>query len=393
MQQSLLPALVYGKGRPVKSNPRAIFRPLLALVLAVGSYIVPKKDCVAFLPGQAKNKFAGNLKALFLYTHAHPSGANVVWLTGSAKTANALKARKLPVVKFVLFPLWELLRAKTIVIDTTQFSLAFGRFSIVQLWHGTGFKTIGATSFRGPVQAILGRRHYAKYQLIASTSPDDMERKKKSFGSPSVFITGSPRNDIFFSSGFDRDLFKEELGLSSFESVYLYAPTFRDSGEFEPFSSEAWSRVSELMTRKNSVFVVKKHPGDRQLKIPENLKNVLDLTAEVNDVQELLAATDVLITDYSGIVTDYVLSGKPVVFYTFDYESYNRIRPMYYDFRKTVPGPFANDENQLLELLGEQTWFADDGYQEKYRAFVDRYHTYQDGQSCLRIATKLGLIT
>lgn len=377
----------------MKFNLRATGRPLLVLLLAVGSYIVPKTDRVAFLPGQAKNKFAGNLKALFLYTHAHPSGANVVWLTGSAKTASALRSRKLPVVKFELFPLWQLLRAKTIVIDTSQFSLAFGRFSIVQLWHGTGFKTIGATSFRGPVQAILGRRHFAKYQLIASTSPDDMERKRKSFGSSAVSITGSPRNDIFFSPQFDRKVFKKELGLSSFDSIFLYAPTFRDSGTFEPFSSKAWSRISELMTRKNSVFVVKKHPGDRQLKIPENCTNVLDLTALVNDVQELLAATDVLITDYSGIVTDYVLSGRPVIFYTFDYDAYNQARPMYYDFRHTVPGPFADDEDQLLRLLSEQSWFVEGAYQKKYRAFVDRYHTYQDGQSCLRVASRLGLIS
>ncbi len=377
----------------MKSKLKAIVRPLLVLLLAIGSYIVPKKDCVVFLPGQAKNKFAGNLKALFLYVNAHPSGSNVLWLTGSATTANALRARKLPVKKFALFPLWELLRAKTIIIDTTQFSLAIGRFSIVQLWHGTGFKTIGTTSFRGPLQAMLGTRHYAKYQLIASTSPDDMERKQKSFGSSSVVITGSPRNDIFFSPDFDRDLFKKEHGLSSFDSVFLYAPTFRDSGSFEPFSADGWNRVSELMARKNSVFVVKKHPGDRKLKIPENCANILDLTASVNDVQELLAATDVLITDYSGIVSDYVLSGKPVVFYTFDYDSYNQYRPMYYDFRNTVPGPFADDEEQLMQLLSDQTWFSDNAYQQKYRAFVDRYHTYQDGQSCQRIATRLGLIS
>jgi CDP-glycerol glycerophosphotransferase (TagB/SpsB family) len=381
------------KGRPVKLNIRATVRPLLVLLLAIGSYIVPKKDCVAFLPGQAKNKFAGNLRALFLYTHAHPSGGNVVWLTGSATTANALRARNLPVVKFAFYPLWELLRAKTIIIDTSQFSLAIGRFSIVQLWHGTGFKTIGATSFRGPFQAMLGRQHYAKYQLIASTSPDDMERKRKSFGSSSVCITGSPRNDIFFSPEFNRSLFKEELGLSSFESVFLYAPTFRDNGEFEPFGAETWSRINELMARKNAVFVVKKHPGDRKLKIPENYANVVDLTDSVNDVQELLAATDVLITDYSGIVTDYVLSGNPVVFYTFDYDAYNQFRPMYYDFRNTVPGPFADDEDQLLQLLSEQTWFADTSYQQKYRAFVDRYHTYQDGHSCERIGTRLGLVS
>ena len=211
------------------------------------------------------------------------------------------------------------------------------------------------------------------------------------FGSPNNCITGYPRNDIFFGEIFDRQAYKQMLGLADYEKLILYAPTFRDHGTFEPFSTHMWRQIDQLMKDRKSLFIVKKHPGDRKLTVPSDLDNVIDMTTAIGDVQELLAASDTLITDYSTIVTDYGLSGNPVIFYTFDLDLYQaNSRPLTDDFHTVLPGPFAHDEGELYALISDEGWFNDPDYQAKYSRFVSHYHTYRDSQSCQRVLEKMG---
>ncbi|MEM6301834.1 MAG: CDP-glycerol glycerophosphotransferase family protein [Pseudomonadota bacterium] len=363
-------------------------RPVLVLTLWVGSYLVPKrKSYLAFLAGHDKGKFDGNLKWLNLYLQQTAPEIDTVWLTDNTRVATELKRRNIPFKKYKLFPIWPILRAQTIFIDTRHYSLGAGRFSIVQLWHGTGFKSMTAASaFKSRLKAALGRNHYSKYVLVSTTSANDTKEKEVMFGGTNNHATGYPRNDIFFGGIFDKQKYKEEIGVARFEKLVVYAPTFRDHGEFEPFSDGMWKRINQLMVNRNELFIVKKHPGDKKLQVPPGLSNTVDMTADIKDVQELLAASDVLITDYSTIVTDYALSRKPAIFYTFDLAEYRaHSRPLTEDFDNVLPGPFANDEEELFALLEDASWFHDAAYQDKYSRFVSHYHTHQDSGSCRRV--------
>lgn len=78
--------------------------------------------------------------------------------------------------------------------------------------------------------------------------------------------------------------------------------------------------------------------------------NILDMTDQSADIQELLMDTDLLVTDYSSAYIDYLLLNRPVVFYNFDFEDYLlNDREMYYEYDCVTPGYKAENFDQLLE--------------------------------------------
>src|SRR5699024_4605719 len=140
----------------------------------------------------------------------------------------------------------------------------------------------------------------------------------------------------------------------------------------------------------NAVFVVKKHPWDRHLKVPQNLKNIIDLTHEIADVQELLVITDSLITDYSGIMTDFAITGRPILLYTYDLEEYlANCRTFYYDIKEILPKPFIYEEKELLDKIKDSAWQQDPEVQESYKKFQQKFHQYLDGNSSKRVMEEI----
>src|SRR5699024_1529016 len=133
---------------------------------------------------------------------------------------------------------------------------------------------------------------------------------------------------------------KEKYQLSRFSNIITYAPTFRDHETFEPFSSDFWSELNNLMVEKNECLLIKKHPSDKLLKIPNSFSNVQDVSSLIDDMQELLLITDILITDYSSISTDFALTNRPILIYVYDFEPYlATCRKMIYDLEETLPKP------------------------------------------------------
>lgn len=292
-----------------------------------------------------------------------------------------------PVAIRILSRIWLMLRARYIITDGTDQRYTWGRFAFIQLWHGTGFKNVGVLNdVLNPAHKKQFARHYSHYRLVVATSEDDRIRKNDSFLNPCAVITGSPRNDALFVSEGERNRMKDQYGLSGFRHVIGYAPTFRDAVTRPAFSDGFWGRLNAMLQRENGVFVVKKHPWERSFTLPAGYTHIRDLSPSILDAQDLLVMADMLVSDYSGIVTDYALLGRPMIFYMHDYAEYlNTCRCMYYDIRETVPGPFVATEDDLLEKMSDWSWFQDEALQARYREFTQRFHTYTDGNSCKRV--------
>ena len=284
--------------------------------------------------------------------------------------------------------LLKLLRSKVIV--TTHGPILTTRKNIViELWHGTGFKNIGFTdsiNSLDPLSLKIRKYNYSNIDLLVSSSKEDKKRKRDSFLCENVRITGSPRNDVFFNSSLLKVDYIKKLDLGKFDKINLYAPTFRDSNFKTPFDENFFEKLNELMSSKNEVFLVKKHPADQDLKIPKKYSNIIDVTTQVEDVQDLLVVTDVLITDYSGIVTDFVLTNRPVIFFMYDYETYTKkSRNFYYDLQEIFPPSIIKSNTQLLNYLEDLSWSKKKNYIKKYEEFKNRFHYYKDGNSTQRV--------
>lgn len=89
--------------------------------------------------------------------------------------------------------------------------------------------------------------------------------------------------------------------------------------------------------------------------------NIVDMTKDSLDIQELLIETDILITDYSSTYIDYLLLDRPVIFYDFDYDSYiEKDREMYFPYDEVTPGIKAGTFDELMNGMSQIVSGIDD---------------------------------
>lgn len=264
---------------------------------------------------------------------------------------------------------------------------------VIQLWHGCGaFKKFGfstADRIWGADQKELERYpNYGNLDLVTVSSPEVIWAYQEAMGIDPARIQalGVSRTDRFFRTGFlqqCRQKVREQIPASKGKKVVLYAPTFR--GELEKpqtctaFPYEAFAaRFGE-----KAVLLVKHHPFVRNLPpIPKACRDVVFDVTEKLEIEELLAASDVCISDYSSLIFEYSLMDRPMLFFTPDLEDYIDWRGFYYPYEEMTPGPVCRDEESLLSAL-----FACmehfDGRQIK--AFRQRFMSACDGHSTRRI--------
>lgn len=169
---------------------------------------------------------------------------------------------------------------------------------------------------------------------------------------------GIPRNDIFFRQEGRSEFRKrvaEFFGIGGEDSIVLYAPTFRVGRNIEPCRIN-WDRVipelRKMMGKGNVTVIVRMHPnliGRVDTASLVAFDNVVDGT-RYHDMQELLCAADMLITDYSSSMFDFAMQRRPCVLYATDIDDYDR--GFYMDIR-TLPFPLAQNEDELLTKIGQ----------------------------------------
>lgn len=111
-----------------------------------------------------------------------------------------------------------------------------------------------------------------------------------------------------------------------------------------------------------------------------NIKQLHDI-----DIYELLAITDILITDYSSVYFDFLLTGRPIIFTPFDLDDYIRKeRELYFNYHEVTPGPKCRDWNEVLLEL-EKIISGKDDYKKERQIVNNRFNTFQDGNSSKRV--------
>ncbi len=376
----------------------------LAIILsyAVLSYIVPKKiGLVVFYPRHRSDAFEGNLKSLFLYMHAVQTRYTPCWLTSNPELAGKLSKQGYNCRLYKYKPLWMLLRAEYVVLDTGyEIIFAFGRFKLIQLWHGSGFKQLGMLKikYNNKNRRWQSKQHLAyicmksvasKFLLVTAASDADAHRKKDSWNSKNIVITGAARNDVFFNPKLLPEGYKTSLGIEANQRIILYAPTFVKKNPLAPFSNHGIQQLDMWLAQTNSCLLLKAHPRMYDFLPQSSSPRIINVTHEIEDMQELLAIADVLITDYSSVSTDFSLRQKPIIFYLFHKEYLHASQNFYYPPDEYLPGPTAMDETQLMALLSDLSWFDDAQYQKKFRAFMDMFHYYRDANSSQRTLAAL----
>ncbi len=257
----------------------------------------------------------------------------------------------------------------------------------IQTWHGTPLKRMG---FDSPAleraSASTRRTHRAmmkRWSALLAPSEYFVETFVRSFRYEGAIVRhGLPRNDLLVR-GVDRDWVdakKRELGLPTDRRLVLYCPTFRDRArrlgkEFDlPFDLDVM--VREL--NQDAFLMLRTHYLD-SYRLPDRYMTFAANLSRHHDVTELMLLADVLVTDYSSVMFDFANTGRPMVFFTYDYEEYVRDeRGTYVDLAEIAPGPLVTDTDGLVAALRGVDG-SREAYREKYAAFRERFCTYETG--------------
>ncbi len=229
--------------------------------------------------------------------------------------------------------------------------------------HGSPIKKCGSdvkykntfkSSGKSTVNACLAQSEFEK----------EIRSRLLAVSSDEAYLTGAPTNDIL--ANYDekyRNAIRKELGIKDNEKAILYAPTFREyshlgSTDMPEVDFFKWHRL----LGDDYVILYRAHPESNAKPI-RNEDWFVDVT-KWEDIEPLMIASDALISDYSGLITDYSIMHKPIFLWTYDYEQYEKTRGLYFDVRKVLP--FAEKEETLLSMIKE-------GYSQEQNAMLIKF--------------------
>jgi CDP-glycerol glycerophosphotransferase len=277
----------------------------------------------------------------------------------------------------------------------------------LQTWRGTPLKHIGLDIERpqftnGLIYPDLVHEDAARWDLLLSQNAFSTPIFRRAFGfHGEIMETGYPRNDLLRHPR--RDKFaadvRERLGLPAGQKVVLYAPTWRDDAMPEyggyRFSLKLDTAAAARCLGDEYVLLLRMHSNirggsnikDGRLDSPGGA-SVLDVTG-YPDIASLLLITDILITDYSSVMFDFALTGRPMLFFTYDLERYrDALRGFCLDFEAEAPGPLLSTSAEVIEALRDPGGLSA-GYREAYHAFAAKYCALDDGGAAGRVVDRL----
>jgi CDP-ribitol ribitolphosphotransferase len=111
---------------------------------------------------------------------------------------------------------------------------------------------------------------------------------------------------------------------------------------------------------------------------------ILDGSTTTLDVNDLLFAVDLLVTDYSSIVFEFSTLGRPMLFYAWDLDDYIAERDFYESFESFVPGRIVSTFPELLDAIRRDEYEAD-----KVAEFAARHFAHLDGGASDRVIDEL----
>lgn len=261
----------------------------------------------------------------------------------------------------------------------------------INTWHGYGpFKKAQGAVYTNPERLQRVKENNAKFDLFLTGSTFYSQVYRDSFFyEGEIYECGAPRNDVFFfNQGIKASLYKK-FGIPSHKKIVLYAPTFREDVEssFDKYDLDIAAILDALNTRFHSEYVLmyRFHHYLYAMGICQSYYSQgIDVTY-YPDIQELLVAADVVITDYSSLMWDFSLQRKPVFLYQNDEEAYRSDRGFYCPVSQW-PYPKAHRKEELVETIRN---FDRDKYVQELNAFLKKYGSCDDGNASKRTAEKI----
>lgn len=393
----------------LKNIIKCIISIAINMIIYIISFLIPKSDDIWLFGGWFGKRFADNSRYLYLYCNEFQEVLNlkkIIWITENYEIYKELKEKGLEVYKKWSFrSIWYHLRSGIVFVDQgpDDVNKYFCIGSIkVNVWHGFPLKKIGLLSkninfnMENIYNKYLKLGGWSNYYLQGTSNlSKDILGKAFGINKDKVIIGGYPRMDVFTTDYWRKYLTTQEVKVINEIQNYkrdgykiiFYLPTFRDNKDIEFLNiknSEENSKLVNFLIENKIILVTKFHFAQDEYKLKNSIEdNILNLESNM-DVYAILSDTDILITDYSSVYFDFLITNRPVIFYPFDLDYYSDEsleRGLIFDYNEFTPGPKAFNLNELLYNIKDvidNTEKYKQRYEEQYndiknKVFEDNY--------------------
>jgi CDP-glycerol glycerophosphotransferase (TagB/SpsB family) len=336
--------------------------------------------------------FAGNERAVFEEVKADSSIKKIILTRG--------KRIEVEGENVVVAPLrspegqYHLLRARQVFVKhgpriNTGYPLSAELHNFINLWHGIPLKRFGYAGLESPqtLRTIAAENRGCR-AVVCSSAIDRLAMTAAFYPLDygKFWCTGLPRNDFILRAAerMPGDFMEQEARLRAevgSRRLVLYLPTFRNDqaeGVYR-FSGRELAWLADWQRKHDAVLGVREHMADTARAYTAQLSElgVLDLSSRrYPNIEVLYRVGAALVTDYSSCVIDFLLTGRPVVSFAYDYERYAESeRGLFYDLEQVLPGPVCRTFGELTTAL-EGLFEAPDALQQ--RRYVQRRRLFFD---------------
>lgn len=266
---------------------------------------------------------------------------------------------------------------------------------VIQTWHGSlGLKKMTKDSVMDKkwVKKAIKYGQKTEYCISNSKFETEMVYKNNYWENSQILEYGHPRNDILFHKDSEEynnviKKVKEYFNIDIDKKICLYAPTFREDKTLDYYNIDYKKLKESLKKRFGGDWVILERLHFKLRKI----NSIVDYEDEVInasnyvDMQDLIVASDIGITDYSSWICDFVLTGKPGFLYAEDIKNYESERGLFYPLSQT-PFPVAENNDKLNDNILN---FDMKEYERKKEEFLKLRGCIEDGNASKRVVEKI----
>mgnify|MGYP000501091749 FL=1 len=369
--------------------------------------LVPKDRDLWLFSAWNGRRFIDNPKYIYKYLLKNKPEIRVVWVARDKKLFKSMRAQKLPVVYAWGFSgVIHQLRAGVVVfthsVDWDYTSAIIGyQVKRIQTWHGMPIKKIGYDDMRDrSAQLKLKISKWVtpfkvdRFDLVIAGSEEDKSKYQSAFNvlPEKVRITGYPRNDEIVRATAKKN--------TASRKRIIYMPTYRGAvgSEFRLLDSLGFDylKADGILEEIEGELFIKLHPAQvfAQLDLEKmaRCRNIKPLFNDA-DIYEQIGFFDILITDYSGIYFDFLITSKPIIMAPFDLDDYKIAdRELYYSYEDICPDPPCFTWDEVFFRLRQITKYGGID-RAKYKNLQEKFHRHMDDRSSERAAEEIAKLT
>ena len=331
----------------------------------------------------------GGMKLIYLPLKALPDKRKVTFISRQSDTPSrdirileksikdrwddcevvVLSKRLTPSVDYIIHlvkQMYHLSTSRTVILDSYSIPVSVLKHKknlrIIQMWHAIGsmkcfgYAMIGKEEGRDPDIAHILKMH-RNYDLILISSMDFIKDYIEGFGLTKEEVKEKvreiplPKMDYLANHEYmlqrRHELFSEMPSLAEKKNI-LYCPTFRK--DVSDYDREKVRTLLDAVNHDKYNVIYKPHP------LSELNINDERLITAIKDNIDAIAVSDFVITDYSSIMYEAGIAGKPIYLYAYDWDNYSGKRELNIDLQKEVPAIFTSDPKSIVAAIESEKY-------------------------------------